>query len=92
MRCVKCGCEEWQTIDSRHSDSMNTIRRIKECMHCHIRIRTHEYIDAIKIEGKYEQSGKVCVSREYYENLQDKAYITEQMANLIKSNIPEGML
>ena len=42
MRCPKCGCEESKVVDSRPSDSNDSIRRRRECMECGFRFTTYE--------------------------------------------------
>lgn len=42
MRCPKCGCEESKVVDSRPSDSNDSIRRRRECTHCGFRFTTYE--------------------------------------------------
>ena len=42
MRCPKCGCEESKVVDSRPSDSNDSIRRRRECVTCGFRFTTYE--------------------------------------------------
>ena len=42
MRCPKCGCEESKVVDSRPSDSNDSIRRRRECVKCGFRFTTYE--------------------------------------------------
>lgn len=42
MRCPKCGHTESKVIDSRSSESQDTIRRRRECLECGERFTTYE--------------------------------------------------
>lgn len=42
MRCPKCGCEESKVVDSRPSESNDSIRRRRECAKCGFRFTTYE--------------------------------------------------
>lgn len=42
MRCPHCGHLESKVIDSRSSESADTIRRRRECLHCQERFTTYE--------------------------------------------------
>lgn len=42
MRCPKCGHSESKVIDSRSSESQDTIRRRRECLECGERFTTYE--------------------------------------------------
>jgi transcriptional repressor NrdR len=42
MRCPKCGCEESKVVDSRPSESVDAIRRRRECTRCGFRFTTYE--------------------------------------------------
>ena len=42
MRCPKCGCENLKVVDSRPSESIDAIRRRRECENCGFRFTTYE--------------------------------------------------
>ena len=42
MRCPKCGCIDSKVVDSRPSESNDTIRRRRECKECGFRFTTYE--------------------------------------------------
>ena len=42
MRCPKCGCENLKVVDSRPSESIDAIRRRRECEKCGYRFTTYE--------------------------------------------------
>ena len=48
MRCPKCGCENSKVIDSRNADSINAVRRRRECESCGERFSTLERIEGIQ--------------------------------------------
>jgi transcriptional repressor NrdR len=59
MRCPFCGGEESKVIDSRESESGDSIRRRRECLDCEHRYTTYERVDemplvVIKRSGREE--------------------------------------
>ena len=60
MNCPHCGYPENKVIDSRHIIADNGIRRRRECIKCHKRFTTYEYITlnnvfVIKSDGSREE-------------------------------------
>ncbi|MEA1986175.1 MAG: transcriptional regulator NrdR [Candidatus Marinimicrobia bacterium] len=60
MNCPNCNHSENKVIDSRHIDSDNGIRRRRECLKCHNRFTTYEYVTlnnvfVIKSDGSREE-------------------------------------
>lgn len=49
MRCLFCGYEETKVVDSRASESGETIRRRRECLKCKQRFTTFEKVEEIPI-------------------------------------------
>ena len=49
MKCIFCGSEENKVLDSRDSIENNSIRRRRECLHCHKRFTTYETIETTPI-------------------------------------------
>ncbi len=49
MKCIYCGSEENKVLDSRNSDETNSIRRRRECLHCHKRFTTYETVEMMPI-------------------------------------------
>jgi len=45
MKCPVCGHEEDRVVDSRPSQDGRAIRRRRECLKCHERYTTYEYIE-----------------------------------------------
>ena len=45
MKCLYCGCEDSQVMDSRSADEGRTIRRRRECVNCGKRFTTYETIE-----------------------------------------------
>ncbi len=45
MKCPNCGHEEDKVVDSRPSQDGRAIRRRRECLECHERFTTYEYIE-----------------------------------------------
>ncbi|MBU4343157.1 MAG: transcriptional regulator NrdR [Candidatus Omnitrophica bacterium] len=59
MKCPFCGHDEDKVIDSRSSEEGRSIRRRRECLHCHRRFTTYENIEeaslmVIKKDGRRE--------------------------------------
>jgi transcriptional repressor NrdR len=59
MKCPACGHEEDKVVDSRPSQDGRAIRRRRECLQCHERYTTYEYIEqgtltVIKSDGRRE--------------------------------------
>jgi transcriptional repressor NrdR len=59
MRCPFCGTEESKVVDSRESESGDSIRRRRECLHCGRRYTTYERVEetpllVIKRNGREE--------------------------------------
>ena len=59
MRCPFCGTEESKVVDSRDSESGDSIRRRRECLHCGRRYTTYERVEetpllVIKRNGREE--------------------------------------
>ena len=59
MRCPFCGTEESKVVDSRESESGDSIRRRRECLHCGRRYTTYERVEetpllVVKRNGREE--------------------------------------
>jgi transcriptional repressor NrdR len=59
MKCPACGHEEDKVVDSRPSQDGRAIRRRRECLQCHERYTTYEYVEqgtltVIKSDGRRE--------------------------------------
>jgi transcriptional repressor NrdR len=58
MKCPSCGFPKDKVIDSRLSKDGQAIRRRRECLQCHRRYTTYEYIESslmiIKKDGRRE--------------------------------------
>jgi transcriptional repressor NrdR len=59
MRCPFCGTEESKVVDSRDSESGDSVRRRRECLHCGRRYTTYERVEetpllVIKRNGREE--------------------------------------
>lgn len=60
MRCPKCNSLKSSVVDSRQAEDGNTIRRRRECEHCHHRFTTYERVEektlvVVKKDGTREQ-------------------------------------
>jgi len=59
MRCPNCGHEEDKVVDSRKSHDGRAVRRRRECLECHQRFTTYEYVEhsqvtVLKTDGRRE--------------------------------------
>ena len=60
MKCPFCGAADSKVVDSRDSETGETIRRRRECLHCTKRFTTYERIEApplfvVKRDGRREE-------------------------------------
>ena len=44
MKCVLCDSDQSRVIDSRETNNGTSIRRRRECLKCHERFTTYEYV------------------------------------------------
>ena len=63
MKCLFCGSNDTQVIDSRVNDEGRTIRRRRQCKNCRKRFTTYEHAEltlphVIKQDGKREEFKK----------------------------------
>jgi len=49
MKCPYCGHEEDKVVDSRSVREGRGVRRRRECLKCHERFTTHEYIEKVEL-------------------------------------------
>ncbi|MDR1917386.1 MAG: transcriptional regulator NrdR [Christensenellaceae bacterium] len=49
MKCPNCGSHDNRVVDSRTSDSNNSIRRRRECLKCNKRFTSYETIERISV-------------------------------------------
>ncbi len=49
MKCPHCGHEEDKVVDSRPSHDGRAIRRRRECLECHERFTTYEYVEQLTL-------------------------------------------
>ncbi len=59
MKCPHCGHEEDKVVDSRPSQDGRAVRRRRECLKCHERFTTYEYVEhhaltVVKSDGRRE--------------------------------------
>ena len=68
MRCPKCGCDDSKVVDSRPSESNDSIRRRRECTKCGFRFTTYERreempLTIIKKDGTHETFDRSKIMR-----------------------------
>ena len=80
MRCPKCGCESLKVIDSRPSESIDAIRRRRECEQCGYRFTTYE---------RREEMPLVVVKKDGHKEAFDRQKLMRGLLTAtVKRNIP----
>ena len=54
MKCPYCGAEESKVIDSRPTEDSERIRRRRECLNCHMRFKTYEVVETVRLMVRKE--------------------------------------
>src|SRR3989338_7900376 len=49
MKCPYCSSKRDKVVDSRSIRNMQAVRRRRECLRCHKRYTTYEYIEAVSL-------------------------------------------
>lgn len=80
MRCPKCGCENLKVVDSRPSESIDAIRRRRECEECGFRFTTYE---------RREEMPLVVIKKDGHREPFDRQKLMRGLlAATVKRNIP----
>lgn len=96
MKCPYCQCDEDKVVDSRASRNGKAIRRRRECLECHKRYTTYEYVETtpftvVKHDGRREPYDRqkvlaglkmACIKRPVSNER------IEQMADEIENQLP----
>ncbi len=90
MRCPNCGYLDSKVIDSRPSESGDTIRRRRECLQCGERFTTYERreeipLQVIKSNGAREQFDRDKLMRGLRRAAVKRNISNEQLEDLIES-------
>ena len=84
MRCPKCGCESLKVIDSRPSESIDAIRRRRECEGCGFRFTTYE---------RREEMPLLVIKKDGHSEPFDRQKLMRGLLTAtVKRNIPIGAL
>ena len=84
MRCPKCGCESLKVIDSRPSESIDAIRRRRECEGCGFRFTTYE---------RREEMPLLVIKKDGHSEPFDRQKLMRGLLTAtVKRNIPIGDL
>lgn len=84
MRCPKCGCENLKVIDSRPSESIDAIRRRRECEGCGFRFTTYE---------RREEMPLLVIKKDGHSEPFDRQKLMRGLLTAtVKRNIPIGDL
>ncbi|KPJ53433.1 hypothetical protein AMJ39_04640 [candidate division TA06 bacterium DG_24] len=102
MKCPFCGFEEDRVIDSRSCQEGRAVRRRRECLGCHQRFTTYEYIErsplmVVKRDGRREPfdrekllAGIVTACRKRPVSMDDiEAMVNEIEAELSNPSVSE---
>ncbi len=64
MQCPSCGHEEDRVVDSRSTKENSAVRRRRECLKCHRRFTTYEYIERTPVMVVKKDGRREAYSRE----------------------------
>ncbi len=89
MRCPFCQSEDTRVIDSRESDSGETVRRRRVCQDCSERYTTYERVElhlpqVIKSDGKHEKFSEQKLRDGFSIALQKRPINQEQIKSAIQ--------
>lgn len=89
MRCPKCGSLEDKVVESRTSGDGVSIRRRRECLHCHTRFTTyetifHERMRVKKRGGEYEDFDPRKLREGIEKACEKRPVSSEQIDNIVE--------
>lgn len=96
MKCPSCGSHDSKVIDSRPVEENNSIRRRRECLHCHLRFTTYEVVDmyqpvVLKKDGSKELFDKNKLLTGLLKACQKRPVNAEAVANEIEASLYNSM-
>lgn len=88
MKCPFCGHKEDKVVDSRSSEEGRSIRRRRECLHCHRRFTTYENIEesspmVIKKDGRRESFDRKKILSGIKKACEKRPISTQQLEELV---------
>lgn len=88
MKCVFCGSVDLNVVDSRHIDDKR-IKRRRECLNCHKRFTTYEYVEkpilmVKKKGGNYEPFDRNKLSRGIFSAIKKRPINSSQVDQIIE--------
>lgn len=88
MKCVFCGSVDLNVIDSRHIDDKR-IKRRRECLNCHKRFTTYEYVEkpilmVKKKGGNYEPFDRNKLSRGIFSAIKKRPINSAKIDEIIE--------
>lgn len=89
MKCIYCGSDILNVVDSRHIDDKR-IKRRRECLNCHKRFTTYEYFEkpilmVKKKGGNYEPFDRNKLSRGIFSAIKKRPINTSQVDKIIEN-------
>ncbi|MAS00322.1 MAG: transcriptional regulator NrdR [Nitrosomonadales bacterium] len=99
MKCLFCGSNDTQVIDSRVNDEGTTIRRRRECKNCRKRFTTYEHAElslphVVKQDGKREEFKKEkllhSLTRALHKRSVPVEYIDKAVEDILSKVLAKG--
>ena len=99
MKCLFCGSNDTQVIDSRVNDEGTTIRRRRECKNCLKRFTTYEHAEltlphVVKQDGKREEFNKEKLLHSFTRALHKRSvpveYIDKAVEDILSKLLANG--
>ncbi|MEQ9763296.1 transcriptional regulator NrdR [Streptococcus jiangjianxini] len=89
MRCPKCHTTKSSVVDSRQAEEGTTIRRRRECDHCHNRFTTFERVEelpllVVKKDGTREAFSKDKILHGIIMSAQKRPVSSDDIENVIR--------
>ena len=89
MKCPVCGSPKDKVIDSRASKNGEAIRRRRECLECHHRYTTYEYIESalmvVKKDGRREPFDRQKIIAGLKKACEKRPISVDQLEEVVRS-------
>lgn len=88
MKCIYCGSVDLNVVDSRHIDDKR-IKRRRECLICHKRFTTYEYVEkpilmVKKRDGNFEPFNRNKLSRGIFSAIKKRPITSNKVDEIIE--------
>ena len=89
MKCPVCGSPKDKVIDSRSSKNGEAIRRRRECLDCHHRYTTYEYIESslmvVKKDGRREPFDRLKILSGLKKACEKRPISVDQLEEVVRT-------